>query len=208
MLRSIRTPFIVAGVMLAAFAVSARAADAPALPGFRGEVVANMHEASDKLVELSGAMPVSKWAWRPGKGVRSVGEVYMHVVAMNYILCKALGATPPMTDVQLQKLEAAPANPQKTAEMLRESYEFVAKTAAAIPDSDLDTPVTFFGRQASKRAVLLSLASHTHEHLGQSIAYARMCGVVPPWTAREQAAAKKAAAAQKAAGGSEHGQSH
>jgi hypothetical protein len=52
------------------------------------------------------------------------------------------------------------------------------------------------------RGTYLLLLSHAHEHLGQSIAYARTNNVVPPWTAREQAAAKemeqkKAAAAKK-----------
>jgi uncharacterized damage-inducible protein DinB len=206
MFRSVRTLFTVAGVMMAATAVSAQAADAPALTGFRGEVVANMQEAGDKIIELSGAMPVGKWTWRPGKGVRSVGEVYMHVVSGNYFLCTFLGAVPPMPAEQLQKLEAAPANPQKTAEMLRDSYAFVAKTIAAIPDTDLDAEATFFGRKTTKRAVMLAIASHSHEHLGQSIAYARMCGVVPPWTARERAAAKQAAAAKKST--AEHDHSH
>ena len=176
---------------LATFA-GAGAAEAPALGGFRGDVVANMQEAGDKIIELSAAMPVGRWSWRPGKGVRSVGEVYMHVVAYNYILCKFLGATAPMTAEQLGKLEAAPANPQKTAQMLRDSYAFAATTIAGVPDSALDEQVPFFGgRMASKRTVMLALASHSHEHLGQSIAYARTCGIVPPWTAREQAAAKK-----------------
>jgi hypothetical protein len=29
------------------------------------------------------------------------------------------------------------------------------------------------------------MANHMHEHLGQSIAYARVNGVVPPWSAKE-----------------------
>ncbi len=37
------------------------------------------------------------------------------------------------------------------------------------------------------------LVSDAHEHLGQSVAYARMNGIVPPWTV----AAKKAAAERK-----------
>jgi len=35
------------------------------------------------------------------------------------------------------------------------------------------------------------IGQHNNEHLGQSIAYARMNGVVPPWTAAEQAAEQK-----------------
>ena len=30
--------------------------------------------------------------------------------------------------------------------------------------------------------VLVTVLSHLHEHLGQSIAYARMNGVAPPWS--------------------------
>jgi hypothetical protein len=30
--------------------------------------------------------------------------------------------------------------------------------------------------------VLLQLVAHMNEHLGQSIAYARMNGIVPPWS--------------------------
>ena len=40
------------------------------------------------------------------------------------------------------------------------------------------------------RSTLMAMLSHTHEHLGQSIAYARMVGVVPPWTAAQMAAEK------------------
>ena len=56
----------------------------------------------------------------------------------------------------------------------------------------------FFGQKMTKRAGLLVLASHSHEHLGQLIAYARSNNITPPWTAREQAAQKAKAAAKKA----------
>jgi uncharacterized damage-inducible protein DinB len=34
--------------------------------------------------------------------------------------------------------------------------------------------------------MLVHIVTHAHEHLGQSIAYARVNGVVPPWTAAQQ----------------------
>lgn len=37
---------------------------------------------------------------------------------------------------------------------------------------------------------MTTIATHEHEHLGQSIAYARMNGVVPPWTAARRAKTK------------------
>ena len=72
----------------------------------------------------------------------------------------------------------------KILEMLKGSFENARKTAMAVPDADLDKTVKFFGGQmATKRSVLLLMATHMHEHLGQSIAYARMNNVVPPWSA-------------------------
>ena len=39
-----------------------------------------------------------------------------------------------------------------------------------------------FGNATTHRGVLVTVLSHLHEHLGQSVAYARMNGVVPPWS--------------------------
>ena len=50
------------------------------------------------------------------------------------------------------------------------------------PDSELDAMTNMFGNQVTKRTVMSVMVSHMHEHLGQSIAYARTNGVVPPWS--------------------------
>jgi len=207
MIRSIRT-LLAAGcttVLLAsapAFAAEPQTSagmtavsDGAAAPGIQGEAIANMMDAGEKIIELAGAVPPNKWGWRPGKGVRSIGEVYLHVVQGNYFLCSFLGAKPPLPPEELKKLETAPQTPASMVKHLRDSYAFVSKTILELPESDLESPVTFFGRPTTKRGVLLLLAAHSHEHLGQSIAYARMNKVVPPWTAREQAMAKQKAAA-------------
>ena len=51
-----------------------------------------------------------------------------------------------------------------------------------------------FGPQANAGDVVYILVADAHEHLGQSVAYARVNGIVPPWTveAQKKAAAKKA----------------
>ena len=206
MIRSIRT-FLAAGCCTALLAsapalahepqASASATQSPEVvtaTGIRAEAIANMMDAGDKIIELAGAVPPGKWGWRPGKGVRSVGEVYMHVVQGNYFLCSFLGVTPPLPKEELQKLETAPQTPASMVKHLQDSYAFASKSIAGLSDADLEAPVTFFGQPMTKRAVLLLLAAHSHEHLGQSIAYARMNKVVPPWTAREQAMSKQKAA--------------
>ena len=44
------------------------------------------------------------------------------------------------------------------------------------------TAVALEDERVGEWAVLLQLLAHMNEHLGQSIAYARMNGVVPPWS--------------------------
>jgi uncharacterized damage-inducible protein DinB len=48
--------------------------------------------------------------------------------------------------------------------------------------ADLDATVELFGQERTKAQVVYLLGTHYHEHLGQSIAYARSIGVVPPWS--------------------------
>ena len=65
------------------------------------------------------------------------------------------------------------------------------KTAIAnTPDSDLDRRVQTFNGEMSVRELFLLTVTHGHEHLGQSIAYARANHVVPPWTAAAEAKAR------------------
>lgn len=174
----------------------------------RADAIANMMDAGDKVIELAGAVPAAKWSWRPSKGVRSTGEVYLHVAQGNYMLGMLLGAKPPVSMAELQSMDTTPRTPAATIELIQRSYQFVREAIESVPPDQLSETVEFFGRPMSKQAVLLAAAAHSHEHLGQSIAYARMNGVVPPWTAREQAAAKKADAGKKSGGGMEHGHQH
>lgn len=203
MLRSFRCA-LAAACALALFAAAPAFADemitaatTPTVPGIRGEIIANMQDASEKIIELAGAVPARKWAWRPAKGVRSVGEAYLHIAQSNYVLSAFLGAKPPLTPAVLSKLDTTPTTVERTQQLLKDSFAFAEKTIAETPETELAAGASFFGRPMSKQAIMLAIATHAHEHLGQSIAYARMNGIVPPWTAREQAAAAKKAAAAK-----------
>jgi hypothetical protein len=49
-------------------------------------------------------------------------------------------------------------------------------------DADLDKPVTLLGNQTTVRGVFVTILNHLHEHLGQSVAYARMNKIIPPWS--------------------------
>jgi uncharacterized damage-inducible protein DinB len=167
--------------------------------GIRGEMIASMKDAGGKIQDLATAIPDGKFTWKPSKDVRSTGQVFLHVVQANYMIPGFFGVQSTMSKDDLMKLDSQTMEPSKIREMLKASYDWAEKAVADTPDSELETQVTFFGMSMSKRAAMLLLTSHSHEHLGQLIAYARSNNIVPPWTAREQAAQKKKDADKKSA---------
>jgi uncharacterized damage-inducible protein DinB len=163
-----------------------QAASTPPASGFRAEFLYQSTDAEQKLVSLAGAIPQEKYAWRPMEGVRSVSEVFLHVARANFTFPTFLGIPAP-AGIDRQGLEKSTTEKSKVVEVLKQSFEYARQAALKIPDADLDKPVKMFGREVTVRAVLFTLALHQHEHLGQSIAYARSNSVVPPWTATRQA---------------------
>jgi uncharacterized damage-inducible protein DinB len=150
---------------------------APKPTGFKAEFLAQLDDIEDKTISLAETMPASTYSWRPVKGVRSVSEVYMHISGSNYFLPSFLGADAPKTKGDPEKTVT---RKSEVLAELRRSFDHLR--AVANNAGDLDAPVKMFGNQTSRRGVLLTIMNHLHEHLGQSIAYARMNGVVPPWS--------------------------
>ena len=188
-------PFAVA-ICLALLAPSLASAE-DAVQGIRAEIIANMKDAGGKIQELAAAIPDKKYTWKPNKDVRSTGQVFLHVVAANYMLPSLVGVKPPMGAEELMKLDSQTMEPARIRKMLKDSYDWAIQAVTSTPDSSLDSSMDFFGQKMSKRAGLLELASHSHEHLGQLIAYARSNNITPPWTAREKAAQKAKSAEKK-----------
>ncbi len=171
----------VAAFLLVAVAPFAQAQQpAAALSGFKTDLLASIDDAGKKLVNLAQAVPADKYIWRPAEGVRSFSEVFMHVVAGNYLIPSFMGFKRP--EGVDRDIETKVTEKPKVVEWLQKSIADLKKTVEATPDADLDKKVKFFGSERTERGLLIIVCSHMHEHLGQSIAYARMNKVVPPWS--------------------------
>jgi uncharacterized damage-inducible protein DinB len=136
------------------------------------------HEAgtlSDKFTGLARVM-AGKYDWRPGQGVRSVSEVFNLIVAENGILARTL------TGASSSGKPAPIDDSEKLQEALKTSYANLQQTITGLSDADLKAPVKLFGKDFTKEGAIRYLFADQHEHLGQSIAYARTNGVVPPWS--------------------------
>jgi uncharacterized damage-inducible protein DinB len=156
--------------------------------GRKHDLIASIEDARGKLIQLAEATPPGKYSYRPGKGVRSTGEVFLHVVQANYLLPTLMGVKVP-EGMDPMKIENSGADKAKTIEMLKASFDHAENAIRNTPDADLDKTVKIFDHDGTVREVELIVMSHAHEHLGQSIAYARVNGIVPPWTAAAEAAA-------------------
>ena len=133
---------------------------------------------SDKFAGLARVM-AGKYNWKPAEGVRSVGDVFNLIVKENGLLIATLTGA---GDGRGGERGAQILEPEKLQEALRDSYANLQKAIEGLSDADLKAPVKLFGKDFSKEGAVRYLFADQHEHLGQSIAYARSNGVVPPWS--------------------------
>jgi len=133
---------------------------------------------SDKFAGLARVM-AGKYNWKPGEGVRSAGDVFNLIVTENILLVDTLkGASAGQGGGRGAQITDA----EKLQEALKTSYANLQKAIEGLSDADLKAPVKLFGRDMTKENAVRYLFGDQHEHLGQSIAYARSNGVVPPWS--------------------------
>jgi uncharacterized damage-inducible protein DinB len=194
---SVSLSLLLLGAMSARAVAAATGAAKPT--GVKAEMLMFISDAEDKLLQLADAIPEDKYSWRPAEGVRSPGEVFMHVAAANYGIPGYWGAKPPQ-DFNFQTYEKSLTAKADIRKALADSFAYMKKGLMAASNEDLGKPLKLFGMTTTVRGGYMLLLSHAHEHLGQSIAYARMNGVVPPWTAKQQAEEAKELAKKKESG--------
>jgi uncharacterized damage-inducible protein DinB len=166
---------------LGALSAHAQAADAPT--GMRALFLRQLTDVEKKMTSLAAAMPAEKYSWRPGEGVRSVSEVFTHVASANYFFPTMAGVKMPAgLDPKMEKNVTEKA---KVQELLKQSFEHARRAVEGLSDTDMAKQIKMFGQRATVEGLIFTMANHMHEHLGQAIAYARVNGVVPPWSAKE-----------------------
>jgi len=137
-----------------------------------------------QLIALAEATPAEKFAWRPAPGVRSMSEVYMHIALANFYLLSVTGPKMP-ADIKSEEMEKTVTAKAEVIDWLKRSLEAVKAARASLKPGDMERSVKIFGRDAHVDGMYLRIIVHANEHMGQLIAYARMNGIVPPWSKSE-----------------------
>jgi uncharacterized damage-inducible protein DinB len=175
-----RTAVLVSVVALGALAFLVRPVSTQSIPKELGQGwLPEFTLTTRQILQLAEATPPEKFGWRPAPGVRSISEVYIHIAVGNYFLLDRAG-------VKSADLAKVPKDPEKTItaradviQWLRNSFDAVTK---GYQSADRQKKVQFFNQEALADGVFLRILVHNNEHMGQSIAYARMNGIVPPWS--------------------------
>jgi len=129
--------------------------------GYDGE----WRHVSNQLIALAQATPEEKFSWRPGPGARSTSEVGSKMPA------------------DLKKgMDKSVTSKTGVIGWLKRSLDAVKQAHSAVAPQDLQRKVHIADRDATVDGMYLRIIVHANEHMGQLVAYARMTGVVPPWS--------------------------
>jgi uncharacterized damage-inducible protein DinB len=135
---------------------------------------------SQQLIALAEAIPAEKYSWRPAPGVRSVSEVYMHIALANFYLLSVTG--PKMPADMKPDLVKTVTKKADVIQWLKRSLDAVKTARAQLKPGDLERKVKIEGKTVTVDGMYLRIIIHDNEHMGQLVAYARMNGIVPPWS--------------------------
>jgi len=120
-----------------------------------------------EVLAMAKDFPEDKYDYRPGKDVRSFGEVIIHIVSGNAFAAKAGRGE----KAQWDELDA-------------KDYKTKAEMVAALEKSIDDASATLKATPDEKFATTLfpwmAVIEHEAEHFGQLNAYYRVNGLVPP----------------------------
>jgi uncharacterized damage-inducible protein DinB len=162
----------------------------------KAQSLLDLGRVQQKFVDLANMVPADKFTWRPSADSRSFAEVFLHVAGERYQILALMGATPP-EGFNGKTFEKSTTDKAQIIAELNRSWEFAQKAINGMTNADFAKLLPKLGPQANAGDVVYILVSDAHEHLGQLIAYARVNGIVPPWTAEAQKKAAEKKANQK-----------
>jgi len=160
----------------------------------KAQALVDLGDMQKKYTSLAQSIPADKFTWRPEAGVRSVSELFLHVAAANYNIPTMMTGTNPSADFQKDGYEKSTTDKGKIIDQLNKSFAYAMAAVQKMSNADFAKPEKKLGPDANDGDVIYILVTHNHEHLGQSIAYARVNGVTPPWTEEAQKKNAKPAA--------------
>ena len=149
----------------------------------KAQAIQDLQDMQKKFTSLAEAIPADKYGWKPGEGVRTTSELFLHVASANYGIPNILGVPTP-AGFNGKTYEKSTTDKTKIIDELNKSFTSAIGMVQNMTNADFAKPEKKLGPDANDGDVVYLLVVHAHEQLGHAIVYARSNGVVPPWTAQ------------------------
>ena len=179
-----RWMLIITGVLFALPSAGA-AQRGGAMQSWQAQTVADLEQMRDKFLSLAEAFPEEMWDWAPMEDTRSVRDVMVLMVAEGNVFPGMWGADPPSGGASDFGAEIGRVTPMSKADVIREmgsALNYMIEATRSLTPDQRRADANWFGEATNGVGIVGYSVVDMHEHLGQSIAYARMNQIVPPWS--------------------------
>lgn len=145
-------------------------------------------DTREYTLAMLDAMPEEGFPSRPDPAQRTFGEQMLHLAVANTVYFRGFGLLP-VPEAQLTadrtKLEqyARPADKTAVRRFVAASFDYVQAVLDKMSEKDLSrTDIKLFPSAGPHTAIDVCLRAymHTAHHRGQTVAYLRVRGIVPP----------------------------
>jgi hypothetical protein len=164
---------------------AAGAAQGGGMQTWQDNAVADLEQMRDKFLSLAEAFPADTWDWAPMEGTRSVCDVMALMAAEGNTFPSMWGAAPPSGASEGFRNEIDLVTAMSRADIIREmesALNYMIESVRNMTQADRDADARWFSQETNGAGVVTHAIVDMHEHLGQSIAYARTNQIVPPWS--------------------------
>ncbi len=143
-----------------------------------------LSSAEKEVVALAEAMPADKYNFAPTQGaftgVRTFSQQMSHIATVLYMFSSML--TGEKMSVSAGTSENGPQLDGKEAvvKYLKDGFAYSHKAIGTLTGTNFTETVTMSRGKISRGALAGECVSHTLDHYGQAVVYARMNDIIPP----------------------------
>lgn len=129
------------------------------------------------LLGAAEKLPAEHFGFRPTSDVRSVAELFGHIINLNYMACAALRNE---SNPNKENLEKTLKSRDEVIMALKASFELCDGAFKNLTDANLRDTFKSGEREIPKISPAFLLIIHNMEHYGNLVTYLRLKGIVPP----------------------------
>ena len=160
-------------------------------PGVAKSFDQDLATIEGEIVPLAAEMPATRYSFAPidgeFKGVRTFGQQVTHVAAVIYAVSAAiLGEKNPSEMGTNENGPAAVQSKDEIVKYLKDAFAYAHKAMGSLTEKNLMGMVAspFGSNQVPRMTMATTAVSHSFDHYGQMVVYARMNGMIPPASRR------------------------